>query len=324
MVSIIFVLHKNCMQKKAQEIKHLARSTFFIVGGFPRILRLLRLSRNTFAFCTSLTSVAIPNSVISIGGGAFHGCTSLTVITIPYSVTSIGEETFYECTSLNAVTNGVTSIEYGAFYECTGLTSVTCKALTPPNLGSYVFYNVECSQIPLYVPAESVNAYKNADLWKDFNSILPISEVGEETTVRLNPASAAPWNKVYLYAWINSGGNALQLCGSWPGTQVSKDSDGWWSYTFDESLTNVNIIWTDGNGNQTVDINNVSASTCYSLNSTSGNKITMKVVDCQTVKNTYTIRFVNYDNTELLKLTDVEEGTLPVYTGATPTRPSDN
>ena len=41
-------------------------------------------------------------------------------------------------------------------------------------------------------------------------------------------------------------------------------------------------------------------------------------------KNTYTIRFVNYDNTELLKLTDVEEGTLPAYTGATPTRLSDN
>ena len=32
-----------------------------------------------------------------------------------------------------------------------------------------VFAHVECSQIPLYVPAESVSAYKATDQWKDFN-----------------------------------------------------------------------------------------------------------------------------------------------------------
>ena len=99
-------------------------------------------------------------------------------------------------------------------------------------------------------------------------------------TVRLDPTSATQWNKVYLYAWIGSGDDATILCGYWPGTQVSKDSGGWWSYTFDESIKQMNIIWTNGNGDQTIDINNVSASTCYSLNSTTGNKITVNVVDC--------------------------------------------
>ena len=42
-----------------------------------------------FVYCSSLTSVTIPNSVTSIGYGAFEGCSSLTSVTIPNSVTSI-------------------------------------------------------------------------------------------------------------------------------------------------------------------------------------------------------------------------------------------
>ncbi len=47
----------------------------------------------------------IPNSVTSIGDGAFYKCSSLTSITIPNSVTSIGDGAFYGCTSLKTVFN---------------------------------------------------------------------------------------------------------------------------------------------------------------------------------------------------------------------------
>ena len=69
----------------------------------------------------------VPNSVTSIGDGAFSSCTSLTSVTIPDSVTSIGNNAFPDCTSLTSVTipNSVTSIGYRAFYGCTNLTSVT-------------------------------------------------------------------------------------------------------------------------------------------------------------------------------------------------------
>ena len=41
--------------------------------------------------------LVIPNSVTSIGEGAFYVCSGLTSITIPNSVTSIGEDAFYGC-----------------------------------------------------------------------------------------------------------------------------------------------------------------------------------------------------------------------------------
>ena len=50
-----------------------------------------------FGFCSSLTSVTIPNSVTSIGDAAFGYCSGLTSITIPNSVTSIGGSAFQSC-----------------------------------------------------------------------------------------------------------------------------------------------------------------------------------------------------------------------------------
>ena len=103
-------------------------------------------------------------------------------------------------------------------------------------------------------------------------------------TVRLNPNSATGWSNVYLYSWIGNG--ETQPCGAWPGTKVSKDADGWWTYTFDKEIQNVNIIWNNGSGAQTVDITGVTASTCYRLNGTTGTKITVTVINCNSAQDT--------------------------------------
>jgi hypothetical protein len=79
-----------------------------------------------FNDCTSLTSVTIPNSVTSIGNSAFSDCSSLTSVTIPDSVTTIGNSAFSGCSRLTSVTipDSVTTID-GLFSGCSGLTSVT-------------------------------------------------------------------------------------------------------------------------------------------------------------------------------------------------------
>ena len=87
------------------------------------------IGSGAFRYCSGLTSVTIPNSVTSIGYGAFIACSGLTSVTIPNSVTSIGNNAFAGCSSLTSVTipNSVTSIGERAFWGCYGLTSVVVK-----------------------------------------------------------------------------------------------------------------------------------------------------------------------------------------------------
>ena len=85
------------------------------------------IGNGAFFWCIGLTSITIPNSVTRIGEMAFCDCTSLTSVTIPNSVTSIGEGAFAYCISLISITipNSVTSIGDYAFKDCSSLTSVT-------------------------------------------------------------------------------------------------------------------------------------------------------------------------------------------------------
>ena len=123
------------------------------------------IGSSAFNRCSGLKSLTIPNSVTEIGIYAFSNCSGLTSITIPNSVTSIGNNAFQICDGLTSVTipNSVTSIGDRAFYYCSKLTSVTIKATTPPTLGTFAFTNI--NNCPIYVPAESVDAYKTATNW---------------------------------------------------------------------------------------------------------------------------------------------------------------
>ena len=124
------------------------------------------IGERAFVRCSSLKRVTIPESVTSIGGSAFYGCTSLTSVTIPDSVTSIGERAFACCSSLTSVTipDSVTSIGEEAFSSCCSLTSVYCKPTIPPTGGYEMFYK-NASGRKIYVPRNSVSAYKSAQYW---------------------------------------------------------------------------------------------------------------------------------------------------------------
>ena len=113
-----------------------------------------------FSWCSSLTSITIPNSVTYIENNAFYGCKSLTSISIPNSVTSIGDYAFYYCTSLTSIKigNSVTSIGEWAFADCSSLTSIAIEAITPPTLinGCLGYSGI------IYIPDNTLSAYKEA------------------------------------------------------------------------------------------------------------------------------------------------------------------
>ncbi len=73
-----------------------------------------------------LMYITIPDSVTSIGEGAFKNCDNLTSITIPDSVTSIEDSAFGSCTSLTniIIPSRVKDIKSGAFEYCYSLTSI--------------------------------------------------------------------------------------------------------------------------------------------------------------------------------------------------------
>lgn len=90
--------------------------------------------------------------------------------------------------------------------------------------------------------------------------------MAEPITVRLFPSTiiTTGWQGVYLYAWTDEN---TEIVGSWPGVAVSQEN-GWYSYTFPANIQDVNIIWNSGGletPNQTENIMNVTASTCYRL-----------------------------------------------------------
>ena len=118
----------------------------------------------------TLISAKIGDCVTTIGDRAFYWFNRLSAITIPSGITYIGNEAFYFCNSLSAITipSGITYIGNEAFNYCSGLTSIIVEAITPPTLVSTAFYNTNNCQI--YVPCQSVEAYKAASGWRVYAS----------------------------------------------------------------------------------------------------------------------------------------------------------
>ena len=151
-----------------------------------------RIGNHAFSVCPGLTSVTIGNGVTSIGNYAFSRCPGLISVTIGNSVISIGSGAFSNCSGLTSVTipNSVTSIGQYAFDGCSGLTDLYCYAEKVPSAGSDVFGDAPVNTATLHVPAASIYAYKAADQWKEFGTIVALTP--EETGVKPITATENP------------------------------------------------------------------------------------------------------------------------------------
>ena len=168
---------------------------------------IIKINDNCFGDCSELSSVVIPSSVTEIGSSAFAS-TPLTSINLP-GVQIIGGSAFRGCNQLADVklANGLATLESGAFYGCTALAEidlpatlcgmmtgnpfsgcknikkVICRAITPApqaadfsSFDGYIFGDLDKTNVKLYVPAMSIDSYRNKNGWKDFYTILPLED----------------------------------------------------------------------------------------------------------------------------------------------------
>jgi len=140
------------------------------------------IGEDSFSCCDSLTSITIPESVISIESNAFSECDSLTNIVIPDSVTSTGLGLFNGCDNLKSVkfSDSMTKIEDLTFMNCVSLTDV----VFPENLTSIEFLafsgceSLTSITIPNSVTSLATSAFSGCSNLTEINIPDSITSIG--------------------------------------------------------------------------------------------------------------------------------------------------
>ena len=113
--------------------------------------------------------IVFEDDVTEVGYAAFNGCSKLLTINLSTTVETIGNYTFYNCTNLSQITlsDNITYIGGYAFCGCSNLCEVYCESAIPPT-GNNNMFDGNASNRKIYVPMESVEAYKSAEYWKNY------------------------------------------------------------------------------------------------------------------------------------------------------------
>lgn len=127
------------------------------------------IGNSAFTNSVSLAFINLPNGVTSLGDSVFRNCLNFRYINIPNSLTTIPDYCFYNCDGLTDIElhSGITSIGDYAFNSCSSIYSMTLHSTVPPTIGANTL-TLTSSNLKIYVPSESVNAYKTATNWSTY------------------------------------------------------------------------------------------------------------------------------------------------------------
>lgn len=112
--------------------------------------------------CVNLKNIVIPDSVTSIGAGAFDQCEGLESVVLPSNLIAIEDETFVYCYNLKniVIPNKVATIGNFAFWSCSRLTEVIFEEESKVELiGKYAFG--DCPLTNIAIP-KSIHTISNS------------------------------------------------------------------------------------------------------------------------------------------------------------------
>ncbi len=168
------------------------------------VYQVTAIGNGAFTKSSGMTSVTIPNSIVSIGDHAFVACTGLREVFIPNSVKTMGRCVFHSCSNLNKAVIGnsvklideyafqycnnltdlvigtsVDSLAIKAFFDCHKLVNVTCLAVEPPAMYAYYCFD-NYGNATLSVNKASIDAYRADPNWKRFRAITSIQSMAQQ------------------------------------------------------------------------------------------------------------------------------------------------
>ena len=126
-----------------------------------QIYQVKHIDNSVFGKHSKMQSIALPDSLVTIGASTFNTCTSLRKITLPASVRSLGSNVFSGCKSL---------------------TDIYSFALVMPETEGDIINNAYLSHVTLHVPLYLMQQYRQHEVWGKFGNIVPLESVGMPKT----------------------------------------------------------------------------------------------------------------------------------------------
>lgn len=164
--------------------------TFLETVSLPETI--VSIGDGAFQNCNHLTEINLPDAITHIGEAAFSGCDALTSITLPKQLSVIADDTFSGCELLSSVTfpEALVTIGDDAFWGCTALSEIDL-----PDSLRYVQYD------SFYRTSAMTQAYEDA---KASDGLVCIDNAVLQLLPNVAPDLVLPENIVVLSAGSNS------------------------------------------------------------------------------------------------------------------------
>ena len=168
-------IHKDVKELKNKVFEKCGALSTFIIEDRNTSLKIGSNDSDPFFKDCKLDSVYIGGKMVyntssSAGYSPFYNNTSLRTVKMSDAETTVYDKEFYGCNNLKNVSfgKGLESIGADVFYDCVNVMQISCDAELPPSCSTNLFDPINKWECKLFVPKNSIDAYKKADGWKEF------------------------------------------------------------------------------------------------------------------------------------------------------------